>query len=114
MPVLAGISQTGLAAVLNDVGYHQNLWVPGPQVLAGHMDLESSETAAEGDLLLFCESLVPKHDDAAMVEHLFDRAKRSIINRLRDVQPSDLGSEWRRAVHDLHNAIVVYRSDAER
>jgi hypothetical protein len=93
MPVLPSISQADMAAVLNDVRYDQNLWVPWFQVLAGHVDLEFSETAAEGDLLLLCESLVPNHDDAALVEHVFDRAKGSMVKRLREVQPSDLGSQ---------------------
>ena len=87
MPVLPGISQTDMAAVLNDVGYDQNLWVSGLQVLAGYMDLEFSETAAEGDVLLFGEPLITKYDDAALVEHLFDRAKRSIVKRSERSSP---------------------------
>lgn len=51
MPELARIPQADRLAVLDDVRNDQDFGVVGQQELLAHMNLQHTETAAEGDLL---------------------------------------------------------------
>jgi len=50
------------------------------------VNFQVTETPAEGDVLFFSEMLIPKDDYATLVEEILNGLKRSLVQRLREIQ----------------------------
>ena len=66
------------------------------------MDFEFAEAPAEFDLLRIGEMLIAEYDHAAIVKQIFYLTKGRVIDRLRQIDPSDLSSERRVGVLNPH------------
>ena len=93
MPELAGVTEADGLAVFDDVGNDEDFRMPGQQELLEYMDLQHTETAAEGDLLFGGNALVAEHHHVMVQVRAMDAGKVLVIDRAGQVQADDFGSD---------------------
>ncbi|GLH52601.1 hypothetical protein RS3R6_07820 [Pseudomonas atacamensis] len=93
MPELAGVSETDVLAVLDDVGNDEDFRVIGQEELFEHVDLQHAETAAEIDLLLRGDLLIAKDHDVVIQVRAVNPREVLIIDRPAQVEANDLGAD---------------------
>ncbi len=106
VPILAGVGEPDVAAVLDDVGDGKDFGMAGPEILSRDVDFQVAQAPAEGDVLLFGQALIAKDNDAAIVEDSLDLLKRGGIDRVREIDAGNLGAERRVSGFDLHQLLL--------
>jgi hypothetical protein len=93
MPELAGVTETDVLAVLDDVGNDENFRVIGQQELLEHVDLQHAKATAEIDLLLRGDLLIAKDHDVVIQVRAVNAREVLIIDRSAEVEANDLGAD---------------------
>lgn len=93
MPELAGITEADGLAVFDDVGNDEDFRMPGQQELLEYVDLQHTETAAEGDLLFGGNALVAEHHHVMVQVRAMDAGEVLVIDRAGQVQADDFGTD---------------------
>jgi hypothetical protein len=90
---MTGVAQANRLAVFLDVGDHQHFRVSLQAKLAQHMNLQATETSAEGYLLRRRDALAAKHRNMMIEMRTMETAKFFFGQWKRQVKPDDFRAE---------------------
>ncbi len=93
VPELAGIAETNGLPVFDDVGDDEDFRMAGQVELLEHMDLQFTEAAAEGDLLLRGDALIAEHHHVMIQVGAMDAGEVFGIERPGQLDAEDLGTQ---------------------
>ncbi len=92
MPELAGVAETDVLAVFDNVGHDEDFRMPRQQELLEHMDLQHAKTATEIDVLFRGDALVAEHHHVMVQVRTVNACEILIIDRAGQVETDDLGA----------------------
>ena len=95
MPVASGVVDADVAVSVHHVGDNQNLRILAVEVLVEDVNLEVAEPAAEGDVPVRVDGLVPEQQHGMFVPGLLDGVERRVVEIVREVDAMHFGSERR-------------------
>ncbi len=75
------------------VGQQKNFRILRQQVLPADVNLQFSEAAAEGDVLLGCEGLIGEQQKLVLVKGTQDLIPCPVIDRLRQIDTGDFSPQ---------------------
>jgi hypothetical protein len=90
---MAGIAETDRLAVFDDVRHDQHFRIVRQLELMQHMNLQRTEAAAEGDLLIRRDALVAKHQHVMIQMRAVNARKSSWLKRLAQIEAEHFGTE---------------------